>query len=80
MMTRCKKYRLLAELTQAEAAKRLGRSPAVLCFYENGTRKLPISIAMRMAKVYGCKWTDLYEEGDEIFADDFDGQGHSKAL
>ena len=73
-MTRCRKYRLLAELTQSEAAKRIGRTPAVLSFYETGARKLPIPIAIRMARVYGCKWEDLYEDGEKgFYADDFDG-------
>lgn len=80
-VTRCKKYRLLAELTQTEAAKRIGRTSAVLSFYETGARKLPIPIALRMAKVYGCKWTDLYEEGEDgFYADDFDGKGHSATV
>ena len=80
-MTRCRKYRLLAEMTQAEAAKKLGRTPAVLCFYETGKRKLPIPIALRMAKVYGCKWTDLYEDGEnDIYADDLDGERHSATV
>lgn len=77
-MTRCRKYRLLAELSQTEAAKRIGRTPAVISFYETGVRKLPIPIALRMAKVYGCKWEDLYEDG--VYADDYDGKGHSATL
>ena len=63
-MTRCKKYRLLAELTQSDVAKRLKRTTAVISFYETGKRRLPLTIAMRMAKIYGCNWEDLYEEGE----------------
>ena len=80
-MTKCRKYRLLAELTQTEAAKRIGRTPAVLSFYETGARKLPIQIALRMARVYGCKWEDLYENVEDCYgADDFDGERHSATV
>lgn len=61
-MRNCKKFRLLAGMTQAEVAKRINRSTISVCMYETGRHMLPVGVAKRMATLYGCEWHELYEE------------------
>lgn len=61
-MTRCKKMRLLAEMTQKQVAEKIGRSTISVSMYETGKHNLPVDIAKKMAVLYGCEWSELYEE------------------
>ena len=52
-------YRILANMSQAEAAKRIGVSQQAISKWESGKTLPRILQAFKAAEVYGCKVTDL---------------------
>ena len=63
-MSKLRMLRLKKGLTLKQVGKRVGRNESCICHYETGRRKLPIETAKKMAKEYGCNWTELYEDED----------------
>lgn len=51
-MTNLKKARLLAEITQKEAAEYLGITQTTYCKYERNKIDIPLSKAVKLAKLY----------------------------
>lgn len=57
-----KALREMAGLSQRQAADKLGfRSAATLSHYENGQRRLPIEVLVKMADIYGVKISMIIE-------------------
>jgi len=50
MKNKIKKYRLKKKLTQAELAKKIGKSQICISLYETGRRKPDIYVAAKIAK------------------------------
>jgi putative transcriptional regulator len=50
MKNKIKKYRLKKKLTQAELAKKIGKSQICISLYETGRRKPDIYVAVKIAK------------------------------
>lgn len=76
-MRKIKKYRLEAGYTQQAVARALGKTNALISQYESGIHIPPVKTAKAMAKMYGCDWTEFYEEDD---GKDTDGQRHCAAV
>lgn len=50
MKNKIKKYRLKKKLTQAELAKKIGKSQICISLYETGRRNPDIYVAVKIAK------------------------------
>lgn len=51
--------RVNAGLTQTEVAKSLGKSKGTIASYENYVSKVPITVALAMAKLFGMSVDDI---------------------
>jgi transcriptional regulator with XRE-family HTH domain len=49
-------------MSQVEVAKAIGVTPAALCRYEKGARKLPIDVAKRLGVLLDVDWWRLLDE------------------
>lgn len=58
-MNSYRRYRILANMSQAEAAKRIGVSQQAISKWESGKTLPRIFKAFKAAEVYGCKVDDL---------------------
>lgn len=58
-MNSFRRYRILANMSQAEAAKRIGVSQQAISKWESGKTLPRILQAFKAAEVYGCKANDL---------------------
>lgn len=58
-----KEYREAARLSQKEAAERIGVTSAAICNWEKGIRSPRTQLLPIIASVFGCKISDLFEEG-----------------
>lgn len=61
-MTTLRAKRLEKKLTGPEVSRLTGISTTNLYRYENQSRKLPVSVAKKLADVYQAKWETFYEE------------------
>ena len=61
-MNKIRKFRQEAGITQAQLAAAIGKTVPCISQYENGIHIPPILVAMKIAKVLGCKWNELFEE------------------
>jgi transcriptional regulator with XRE-family HTH domain len=52
--------RLMAGLTQAELAERLGLRQQVVATYENATRRLPSSLVLPLCEIFGITLDQLF--------------------
>ena len=64
VVSRIRRYRRKAGLTQTQVANAVGNTVGCISQYETGLRGLPVPVAKKLAEIYGCKWTDLYEDDD----------------
>lgn len=48
-------------LSQRLVADFVGCSQSYICMIESGKRKVSVSMAKRLAKMYGMKWYDFFE-------------------
>lgn len=60
-----KQYRLQSRLTQAQAASALGITRVSYTRYELGTQTPHITLLPAIAKLYGCRIDDLFDDGDK---------------
>lgn len=51
-----------AKMSQVEVARAIGVTPAALCRYEKGVRKLPIDVAKRLGVLLDVDWWRLLDE------------------
>lgn len=57
-----KKYRKLHGMTAKELAEKLNMPTPTLSQYEQDRRRMPIEVAMVIAKILEVDWWNLYEE------------------
>ena len=62
---RIKELRQNAGFTQKEFAKMIGVTNAAMCYYENGKRRIPVSLLPRIRDALGCTWDELFDERGE---------------
>ncbi|MBO8161649.1 MAG: helix-turn-helix transcriptional regulator [Thermosipho sp. (in: Bacteria)] len=67
MINRLKFFRSKFNLTQEELAKKVGVSRQTINYIENGKYNPSVVLALKLAKVFGCKVEDIFkiEECDE---------------
>lgn len=64
-LKRIKELRKTNNLTQQEVANILGCNPGTYRRYENGTRDLPLSMAIKLAMLYDVSLNYLVELSDK---------------
>ena len=52
-------------MTQAELAKHLGVERATVTNYENGQRRIPVSLLPQLREALGCTWEELFGEEED---------------
>ena len=62
MYLKLKELRKKKKLTAREMAEKLGISKPFYCQIENGKRRLSYKMAVKIAKVFGCKPDDIFYE------------------
>ena len=55
------KFREAKGLSQMDLARLTGIPQTTLSSYEKNVREPKVKIAKQIAKVFGCKWYELYE-------------------
>jgi putative transcriptional regulator len=60
LVNNLRRYRLLADLTQEEMAKRIGVTRQTVIAMEKGNYLPSVLLALRSAKLFGCRVEDLY--------------------
>ena len=63
-LNKLRKIRKECGFTLEDVGKHIGVATATIDRYELGTRELKVPVAKKLAKLYGCKWSDLYEDDD----------------
>lgn len=61
-MSKAREYRQASGLTQKEVGQKVNRSIGSISLYESGQRSLPVPLAKKLARLYGCKWSEFYED------------------
>ena len=64
MMAKIKSMRERAGFTQAEVAESLGIAQSTIAMWENGTNQPRADKLPQLAKLYGCKIDDLFDDTD----------------
>lgn len=59
-----KKYRKAASLTQEELARKVAVTRLTIISLEKGRYEPTVGLALRLAKVFGCKVEDLFILGE----------------
>lgn len=62
MKEKLKKLRAAANLTQIEAAEKIGVNQSTISMWENGESKPRIDMLYVIAKAYGCKASDIIDD------------------
>lgn len=60
-----KELRQKVGITQAELAASIGVSAQRMCQYENGQRRIPVSLLLPIRDALNCTWEELLEERSE---------------
>lgn len=60
-----KELRQKVGITQAELAASIGVSAQRMCQYENGQRRIPVSLLPRIKDALDCTWEELLEERND---------------
>ena len=76
-MRNIKKYRLRTGYSQGQVAKAIHKTASAVSQYESGIHLPPVPVAKKMAELYGCDWTEFFEEDD---GNGLDGKGCSKSV
>lgn len=63
-LSKARKFRRQNGLTQKAVAEAIGKTVGCVSQYETGLRGIPVPVAKKLAKLYGCRWSDLYEDDD----------------
>lgn len=67
---RIKQHRLKLEYTQKQLADKIGLTPKMISFYENGERTPPIDILLKLVQIFGVSADYLLGITDKIYSDE----------
>ena len=60
-----KALRRKANISQKEFAAMIGVTNVAMCYYENGKRRIPVSLLPAIKDALGCTWEELFDERSE---------------
>lgn len=60
-----KTMRLKHGMSQEDIAEKLNINRSTIAMIETGKNKLTVSLAKKLAELFGCKWTELFDEEEE---------------
>lgn len=57
-----KEIRLKNEMSQEQLAEKLNINRSTIAMIETGKNQLTVSLAKQIAEIFGCNWTELFED------------------